>query len=238
MMAVDTPISRGAFLTSEPRSIKLFELIRMRCSDAARDWLDRILHQLQTPLDRNLFGSAYAGARRRLGNIQVDVDDEEETALRDSKLDLLNGSTLDVLCRTALLLRATECLPPEEHALFVSEVFLRGDNYERQALLGALSLLPEPERFLSTAIEACRTNNQAIFEAISCDNPYPSRQFPEPNFNQMVLKAIFIGSPLARIIGLAERINPELERMAQDYASERRAAGRPVPGDMSLIIRV
>ena len=238
MVAVDTPISRGALLTSDSRSIKLFELVRKRCSGAAWNWLDRILSQLQTPLDRNLFGSAYAGARRRLGNVQVDLDDDEGAALQDSKLDLLNGRALDGLCRIALLLRATECLPPEEHVLFVSEVFLRGDNYERQALLEALSFLPEPERFLSTAIEACRTNNQAIFEAISCDNLYPSLQFPEPNFNQMVLKAIFIGSPLSRIMGLDERINPELARMAEDYASERRAAGRSVPDDMSLIIRV
>jgi hypothetical protein len=90
---------------------------------------------------------------------------------------------------------------------------------------------------MTTAVEACRTNAQVIFEAIACDNPYPFRYFPELNFNQMVLKALFIGSPLARVIGLEERITSELIRMAEDYASERRAAGRPVPEDITLITK-
>jgi hypothetical protein len=149
----------------------------------------------------------------------------------------LNGRTLDEVCRIALLLLGTESLPADQQALFINEVYLRGDNYERQALLRALTFLPDPERFMATAVEACRTNAQVIFEAIACDNPYPFRYFPGLNFNQMVLKALFIGSPLARVIGLEERITSELIRMAEDYASERRAAGRPVPEDITLITK-
>jgi hypothetical protein len=37
--------------------------------------------------------------------------------------------------------------------------------------------------------------------------------------------------------GLAERTTPELVRMVEAYASERRAAGRPVPDDAKLVIR-
>jgi hypothetical protein len=54
------------------------------------------------------------------------------------------------------------------------------------------------------------------------------------NFNQMVLKALFNNVPLARIVGLADRANNELARMANDYAAERRAAGRAIPGDIGL----
>ena len=53
----------------------------------------------------------------------------------------------------------------------------------------------------------------------------------------MVLKALFTGVTLARIIGLDERVTPELGRMAADYASERRAAGRSVPEDLSRITK-
>jgi len=45
----------------------------------------------------------------------------------------------------------------------------------------------------------------------------------------MVLKALFIGSPLAPIQGLDERANPELARIMCDFAHERWAAGRPAP---------
>jgi len=49
----------------------------------------------------------------------------------------------------------------------------------------------------------------------------------------MLLKALFLDVSLARIIGLDGRRTPELERMACDYAAERRAAGRPVSDDLA-----
>ena len=55
--------------------------------------------------------------------------------------------------------------------------------------------------------------------------PVSRRRVPEPNFNQMVLKALFTDVRLERIVGLDGRLTPELSRMAAAYASERRAAG-------------
>jgi len=49
-----------------------------------------------------------------------------------------------------------------------------------------------------------------------------------------VLKALFIGVALSRIVGLDRRRGAELARMAAVYAAERRAAGRPVPSDIGL----
>jgi hypothetical protein len=74
-----------------------------------------------------------------------------------------------------------------------------------------------------------------VFEAIACDNPYPARFFPDLNFNQLVLKAFFTGVAVQRIVGLADRRNAELVRMAQAYASERLAAGRTVPPDLDSV---
>ena len=48
------------------------------------------------------------------------------------------------------------------------------------------------------------------------------------------MKAIFNGLSLRRVLGLAERNNAELRRMVEAYASERRAAGRPVPEDVDF----
>ena len=52
----------------------------------------------------------------------------------------------------------------------------------------------------------------------------------------MVLKALFIGVRVERIVGLTRRLNPELSRMARDYAAERLAAGRTVPADLVLAL--
>jgi hypothetical protein len=177
----------------------------------ARAWLHGVALD-----DKVALLAAYAGAARKVGKTPVSVGERGSWGM-------------DEVARAALLVNAYPRVVPDE-------LWARGDNRERQAVLKALPLLPGPERFAAIAIEACRSNVLTIFEAIACENPYPARYFPELHFNQMALKAAFTGVALARIVGLRERLNPELARMASDFAAERRAAGRSVPADLGLII--
>ena len=71
-----------------------------------------------------------------------------------------------------------------------------------------------------------------VFEAVAHRNPYPREQFDEEAWNQMVVKAFFIGSELWPIQGLDERRNADLARMLIDLAHERRAAARPVSPEL------
>jgi hypothetical protein len=209
--------------------------VRRRCSPEARAWLDRALAGIVAPLEVAAFQVAYAGASRRVGREVVVLDSDEKKGLGSPDAPVLDGRPLDEVARTALLLHALDCLPPAEHAAFVDEVYRRGDSREQAAVLRTLALLPEPARFLATAVEACRTNVRVVFEAIACGNPYPAAHFPDLAFNQMVLKALFVELPLASVVGLRARLTPELRRMADDYARERRAAGRPVPDDITIL---
>lgn len=171
------------------------------------EWLDARL----AAISRTSFAPAFAAAGRKL------------------------GTAADEAGRGALVLATVATLDAGDHVAFVRDAIRRGDNRERQAVLRVLAHLPEPARFVELAIDACRTNVQSVFEAIACDNPYPARHFPDPAFDQMVLKALFVGAPVARIVDLQTRITDELVRMVEAYASERRAAGRAVPDDAKLI---
>jgi hypothetical protein len=124
--------------------------------------------------------------------------------------------------------------PPAEFLTLAIACFQYGDAAEQTSWCRAVSLLPQPEQYLPHVIDACRTNILPLFESIACENPYPAAFFPEANFNQVVLKAMFNGVALSRIVGLASRRNAELSRMAADYAAERTAAGRAVPADIAL----
>jgi len=118
----------------------------------------------------------------------------------------------------------------------LQRLFETGDMYEQQALYAALPLLPNSERLLPRAIEGCRTNISLIFDAIALHNPFPARFFPEANWNQLVLKAIFMQRPLYLIQDLDRRRNTALAAMATDFAHERWAAGRAVMPEVWRLI--
>lgn len=151
----------------------------------------------------------------------------------DDPITTLSGNwPRDTIARAFLLREAAsriDVLP------LVEELFRHGDGREQQAIVRALPLLPSPERFVPLARFAARTNVVTVFEALACNNPYPARYLPDDAFAQLVLKTVFVGLPLANIIGLRQRVNGELKRMARDYANELRAAGRVVPRDLDLI---
>ena len=133
-----------------------------------------------------------------------------------------------------LLERAATSGSADEFLADATACYEQGDAREQVSWLRGVALLPGADRFLPLVVDACRTNILTVFQAVACDNPYPAQHFPELNFNQMVLKALFNGTPLARVVGLDMRANANLARMASDYADERRAAGRSIPDDLML----
>jgi hypothetical protein len=178
------------------------------------------------------FRAMFASVARRLGSAAG------ESPVRPPEVSELARPhfTLTDWLRAALLCRALASVALERQPALVQGLFEAGEIGEQESILRTLSLLPEPMRFVETGLLGCRTNARRVFEAIACDNAYPERYFSELSYNQMVLKAIFIEVPVARIEGLSRRNGAELVRMARDYASERRAAGRPVPADIDLLL--
>jgi hypothetical protein len=182
---------------------------------------------------RARFAAAFAAAGRRLGRERI--GEANAARLAAAGLPSAAESGADECGRAALVLAALASLAPAEHVPMVRDLLRRGEIRERQAVLRVLAGLPDPARFVELAVDACRSNMQSVFEALARDNAYPARYFADPAYFQMVLKALFVGAPLAHVVGLAERTTPELVRMVEAYASERRAAGRPVPPDVALI---
>ena len=199
-------------------------------------WWNSVLGTQSTPASRSELSNAYSKLARMLGSNRLEFAHQEIASENAARFLAFQGRPLHEFGRAALVLFALERLPAEEHVGFIDELFMHGDSREQEALLRALSMLPNPGRFLATAVEACRANVQTVFEAIACENPYPGCYFPESNFDQLVLKAIFTGVSLQRIVGLSDRITPALKSMASDHIKERTAAGRPVHEDIALIM--
>lgn len=209
---------------------RLLAALRARLDEGAWTWLEDAAAAASGDGLEGLL-EAYTAASQRAGAAPLDAP----SAASSGPL-LLDRWTLEDAARGVLLLsRAEASRDPAEFAAAAAACYEQGDAREQQSWLRGVGVLPGPERFLPFAIDACRSSIQPIFDAIACENPYPARFFPERNFNQMILKALFNGVALSRVAGLSGRLNPELARMATDYAAERRAAGRSIPNDIALV---
>ena len=208
--------------------LALRKLLDERWPEAER-FFERAARDLAGPPGLG-FRGLFASVPRRLGkaaSLTLDVPPDIVAARPHL--------TLTDYLRLWLLTQALPQLAPTARADWLLQLFEAGELGEQVSVLRVLPLLAEPAQFLETGVQACRTNARDVFEAIVCENPFLVEQFPELNFNQAIMKAIFMEVPLSRVAKLEQRITPELSRMAKGYASERRAAGRPVPNDAEFL---
>jgi hypothetical protein len=228
----------GPFMTTLSPRDRLLEMIRPRVSEAAWHWLAQAREESATA-SLDALAVLYTKAAAKVGTSTLsgaagEVPDSRQLDI-EPRFD--RWTVADAARATLLLTIAERHADRDAFVEAALACYERGDSAEQLSWLKSTAILPLPDRFLLTIIDACRTSILPLFEAVACENPYPSRHFPDRNFNQLVLKALFNGVALSRIVGLAGRLNAELTRMAGDYADERRAAGRAVPSDIGLAMQ-
>lgn len=211
-------------MVTPPIEVYLKQVLAQHVAPTSLSWLEEQTEKIKTASTFNAFYLAFSRASRHFKKEGMDWENDAVKSLPDG----IDPSSWDLLqvARTYLVLQLP--LQGKEVEKVLHQLFETGDMYEQQALYAALPLFPDAEGFLARAIEGCRTNMTLIFDAIALRNPYPSRFFPEANWNQMVLKAIFMQRPLYLIQDLDGRRNAALAAMATDFAHERWAAGRAV----------
>jgi len=193
-------------------------------------WLQRSIARILDSSDPgNELMVLSAMARRKMGDcLMPDAPITLETPAGQLPLD--HWSTAD-FARVVLILAA---LDADAGPQAVETLFRQGDEAERATIVRGLVLFDDGVRLKHLIAEAGRANSLELVSAVSLRNPYPTAYYTEHEFNQMVLKCLFMGQPIDKIPGLEERGNPELSRMCEDYFDERTAAGRDVPCDIWL----
>jgi hypothetical protein len=142
--------------------------------------------------------------------------------------------TVDDAGRVRLLQAAGAALDRPALAALLDRLYAHGDAAERRGVLRAVGLLPLADEGLPLLRDALRSNDVRLVAAAVAGG-YAAR-LPAADFDQAVLKCLFVGVPLAGVATLAERAGPRLARMVADFARERVAAGRDVPADAWLVL--
>lgn len=210
----------------------LLSVLRAACPPERLAWLEQASDSIRNAADPGAeLALRSAMARRKMGDCPLPPNLAPlDTPIGPLKLE--RWATAD-LARTVLMLTAVAGAA-DHGATLIDALFRQGDESERATIARALALFDNDGHLKHLIAEAGRANSQQLITAVSLHNPYPRAHYSDAEFNQMVLKNLFLRIPIAEVAGLNERANAELSRMCEDYYHERSAAGRDVPEDIWL----
>lgn len=217
---------------SKTPSELLQEWIFRQLREPAGSWFKAQLEKLEDAPSQKVFDIAFGMIPRKLGkeDLQLNAEDLKAAEAARTGWDPRLWS-VDVAARIVVLIGLSQDTSVNFSERF-KELHRIADVGELLALYSGLPLYLAPEMLVEHAAFGLRTNIKAEFEAIAHKNPFPAEQFDENPWNNMVLKALFIGVMLEPIQGLDRRANPELARILSDYAHERWAAERLVSPEL------
>ena len=227
-------ISMDSIYQADVTKIKglLYNWLKRNLNKDSVDWLDKKISLLSTSNQKKDIYLAFSTATRFVGKQELNLN-ENDFELSDSIREgwYPKGLTTDQASRILFILS----LPHTDYTFFsevLKQLFETAEVSELVSLYLGLPLYPYPKELSARAIEGFRTNISIVFNAIALNNPYPKDYLNEAAWNQMILKAVFIGSPLYKIQGIDERSNATLASILSDFAHERWAARRPVTPEL------
>jgi hypothetical protein len=214
-----------------PESLR--QLLQQAVPDAAFRAFCEQLERLQPDFKLDPFLTAFTSAARTLGKRPLGADDVTLTG--DAGEVPLTGTTADCAGRM-LMLHALAQAVPQQLPAAVQAAYEQGDSSEKLAVMRALPLLPRGERFVEIALDVGRCNELELFSALAARNPFASKHYDELTWNKLYMKAVFLDVPLPLVMGVEQRNNAELSRMALEYIEQQESAGRRFPSGLWLVV--
>ena len=210
----------------------LYERISQQSPDEAVAWLDQQTNKYQNQPRNRLFNLTFSMLARHFNKTDLALSDETVRKAEQirSGWDLSQWDVRQAARTYWLLQLSTDSF--KDYRAVLDRLFATADVDEQITLYAALPLYQYPDQMAYRASEGVRTNITDVFDAVALRNPYPAEYTSDEAWNQMVLKAIFMGRPLYLIQQLDERRNPDQARMLIDFAHERWAANRPVTPEL------
>lgn len=210
-------------------------LARSSTADALT-WLDAEIERQEAGVDERKLIIALGMAGRKVGRVDLSLTEDDKLEARAVRMGWQPERWgTDEAARAAILL-ATYTGDDAAFAGRVDRLCGNAEVTELIAYLKAFAIFPAAKQLHDRAREGVRSAVKPVFEAIACHNPYPLDYFDRAAWNQMVVKAVFVGASIENIVGIGERANPDLRQMLRDLISERHAAGRSVPTDVCAYV--
>ncbi|MEM6840717.1 MAG: EboA domain-containing protein [Bacteroidota bacterium] len=210
----------------------LYQIISQKSHQESLNWLNQQTDKYRNQPSSRTFNLTFSTISRHFEKGDYVLDDKTLQKAKQIRGGWdMSQWTLRQVARTYWLLQLSH-ESFEDYRLVLDRLFATADVDEQMTLYAALPLYDYPDQMAYRASEGIRTNIADVFDAVALRNPYPAEYMSDGAWNQMVLKAIFMGRPLYLIQQLDERRNPDQARMLIDFAHERWAASRSVTPEL------
>jgi hypothetical protein len=221
---------------TDNRSGDLLHVLALQLSDkqpVAWTRLEKALEELQNDFSNRRFFHVFALCPRwfdrQANDVAADKQDEWD---KHDPYKVLQSWQYPQLARLLVLLKVEQAVSQQSYVESVNELYKTADVNELILLGQSLVFLSNAELFVERARESARSNIAPVFSSVAHNSDYARRYFDKTAWNQLVLKAAFLGQPIWSIEGLKQRNNAELVTMLRHYVNERQAAARSVPWDL------
>lgn len=215
----------------------LHNWLSQHISESALEWLGNKQSEIANGAGEKCFFTAFSAVHRYIGKQNLQLTSQDLEIAKNLLSDWVPSHWRTDQVGRSLLLLALPNDNLEKYGRSLDQIFSNADMGELVVLYQSLPLLPYPEIHRKRAAEGIRSNMLVVFQAVALQNPYPANYLDDIAWNQMVLKAIFVDSPLDLIWGLDRRANPELAIMLINYVRERQAANRPVTAQLWQLVK-
>jgi hypothetical protein len=211
----------------------ILKWLQSRLEGEKQEWIESKSNHLDKNGEDWEFFVAFSAVPRYTGKDQLNLTEQEKEEAKEIHPGWQPATwSIDQFGRALLLLSMARSSKQEKFLNILEKTFLSSDEGEAVALYKSLPVLPYPEKLKDRAAEGLRSSMTSVFNAVALHNPYPAEYFGDGAWNQLVLKALFEGSPLYKIEGIDRRRNEKLAEMLVDYAHERWAAYRSVSPEL------
>ena len=205
----------------------LYHIIKLSLNQTELTWLDNAVTSIGSSAD----------PLNQLLDLSVVVKRQISSKIESTESVIAPCDNSDII-RLFLLLSLFEKHTELHNKATLKQYYQAGDSAEKSAFLKGLSLLDPQGEAVNIAVNAARCNSVDEFSALALFNDYPAEHFAELNFNQLVLKTLFIGLDISQINNLSLRLNTKLSNMCFSYAIEQALAERIPPASLWLAINV
>lgn len=116
----------------------------------------------------------------------------------------------------------------------IPDLYRYGDVHERRAIVLSAHELGVDAMLLELARDAFRSNDPRLVTAAANSAVVPA--LDDDEVDQLLMKCVFMGIPLAEVPAVVERTRPRTSQMVAGFVLERVCAGREVTDDVWDVI--